>query len=105
MIQVIKVVAAMHEAAIIKVCEDLSRLKGWNLKSANGALRCVPAITKEVEAIGAARKLTGAEKNDLAVEFILRFLPLPWWLPESYARPLLGAIVSAIVDALKDKFA
>ena len=99
-----KAIAVLHISKIKAIVAELSRLKGWNLKSLGGALRCIPAIVKEVEAIGKARKLTGAEKLQLAVELTLQIAPLPWWLPESFARPFLEAVINSVVDALKDRF-
>lgn len=99
-----KALAALYIDSIKAVATELSRLKGWNLNSVTGALRCTPMVVKEVEKISSIRKLTGAEKNSLAVEFILRLVPLPWWFPESVARPMLEGFVSAVVDALKDRF-
>ena len=101
----IKELAAAHIEGIKKATEELSRLKGWTLGTAKGALKCVPVVIKEVELIGATGGLTGSEKQSLAVELLLKLIPLPWWLPVSFVRPLLEGIVDAVVDALKDKFA
>jgi len=100
----IKAVAAEHKGKLLEICSKLSTLKGWNMKSAQGALSLIPEIVKFVEGVGKVRDLSGEEKNELAVEFILLLLPLPWWMPLSFAKPLLGSVVSAVVDALKSKF-
>ena len=101
----IKALAVQHIDGIKKAAEELSRLKGWTLGTAKGALKCIPVVIKEVERIGASSKMTGPEKQSLAVELLLKLIPLPWWLPVSFVRPLLDGIVDAVVDALKDKFA
>lgn len=100
----IKALSLMHISEIKKAAEELSRLKGWSLGSAKGALKCVPMIVHEVEMIGTARELTGAEKQGLAVEIILKIVPLPWWLSERYARPLLETIVDIVVEGYNRSF-
>ena len=83
---------------------ELAKLKGWNVGSAKGLIRCLPMIIREVEKLGKLRDLTGQEKNELAVVLLLKFIKLPWWLPMGFIKPLLEGMVSAIVDALKETF-
>lgn len=83
--------------------EELSRLKGFNLRSLQGLVACVKWSVKRAEEIGVAKGLIGTDKRAFAIELVLQVVKLPFWL-EPIARAVLPWIVDAVVDALKDKF-
>lgn len=84
--------------------EELARLKGWTLKSATGFIRLLPLLIKRAEGLGSIHKLTGAEKQAYVVAVFFKLVKLPWWLPQSIAKPFLEAGIDAVVEALKSKF-
>lgn len=84
--------------------EELAKLKGWNLKSASGLIRLLPSLIQRAEALGKLNKLTGAEKQAYVVAVFFKLVKLPWWLPQSIAKPFLEAGIDAVVEALKSKF-
>ncbi len=84
--------------------QELSRLKGFNLKSLQGAIACTTWAVKRAEQVGLKEGLTGADKKEFAIELLLRAVPMPWYL-QALVRMVLPPIIDAIVDALKDKFA
>lgn len=84
--------------------EELSRLKGFKLKTIQTGIRMLPSIVKRVEKVGEVRNLTGAEKQALAVELVVALAPAPWWLPNKVYRAGLAMAVDAVVDAYKEKF-
>ena len=86
---------------IRKEAEELAKLKGWNIQSVVGVLRCLPLLIKRAEAIGS---LTGAEKQAFVAAVFFKLVKLPWWLPQSFAKPLLEAAIDAVVEGLKSKF-
>ncbi len=83
--------------------ENLSRLKGFNLRSLQGLISCVKWSVKRAEEVGVTEGLAGADKQAFAVELVLQVVPMPFWLAP-VARAILPFVVDAIVDALKDKF-
>lgn len=83
--------------------EELSRLKGFNLKSLQGLIACVKWSVKRAEEIGIKQCLAGADKKELAMEIIMQTVPMPFWLAP-IARAVLPHVIDAVVDALKDKF-
>lgn len=87
-----------------RAAEKYGRLKGFSLKSLQGAFRITVVVVKEVEAVGLREKLKGADKRELAVELLLQLVTLPWWLPKAAVRAVLPSVVDAVVDALKDRF-
>jgi hypothetical protein len=99
----IQELAASNIEEVKAAAEELSRLKGWNMKSVKGFISCLPVVIKHVEKVGEVSALNGADKNSLAVEIILKFIPLPWWLPVSIIRPLLEGAVNAVVEAINGK--
>lgn len=100
MAQDIKALAASGIEGVRLAAEELSRLKGWNIESVKGFVSCLPVVIKHTESVGEALKLTGAEKQELAVEIILKLVPLPWWLPVVVVRPILEGAINAVVEAL-----
>lgn len=83
--------------------EELSRLKGFSLKSLQGLIACVKWSVKRAEELGLIHGLKGADKKEFVIELLLQVVPLPFWLAP-IARAVLPYVVDAIVDALKDKF-
>ena len=83
--------------------EELSRLKGFSLKSLKGLISIVKWAVKRAEEIGLSRGLTGAEKKEFAAQLLLQTVPMPWYM--SYiVEAILPHVIDAIVDALKDSF-
>lgn len=82
---------------------ELSKLKGFNLRSLQGLIACVKWSVKRAEQVGLANGLAGADKQAFAIELVLQTVPMPFWLAP-VARAVLPYIVDAVVDALKDKF-
>ena len=66
----LKILADELVPAVKSVLEDLSRLKGFNLATLNQAKELLPVILKKVEVVGKVKDLTGAEKQELAVELV-----------------------------------
>jgi|CXWL01.1.fsa_nt_gi hypothetical protein len=86
-----------------EAAENLSRLKGFNLKSLQGLIACVKWSVKRAEEIGLSQNMSADEKKEFATELIMQVVPMPWYLAP-IARSILPHIIDAIVDALKDKF-
>lgn len=84
--------------------EELSKLKGWNMKSATGLIRLLPALIKRAEELGKINKLTGEQKKAFVVAIFFKLVKLPWWLPQAIVKPFLEAGIDALVDALKSRF-
>ena len=99
----IKELAAKSIAQVKAAAEELSRLKGFKLKSLTGLINIVKLVVKNVEEVGLAEGIKGADKQSLACELILQVVPLPGYVMY-FVRPLLPILVDIIVDALKDKF-
>lgn len=78
-----------------------------HLKEAHGLkgiLAAVPDVVKVVESLAKDESLKGADKKALAIEAVMGLVKLPWWLPEFFARRLLGLAIDAAVAALNKKF-
>ena len=86
-----------------KAAEELSRLKGFNLKSLQGLFSCLKWAVKRAEELGLTHGLPGAEKKQFVTELVLQTVPLPWYLAP-VVKMVLPGVIDAIVDALKDKF-
>ena len=84
----------------VAAAQDLSRLKGFSLKSLGGAVSCVKWAVKKAQSLS---ELSNEEKQAFVVELVLRVVKLPFWL-EPVARAVLPHVVDVVVDALKDKF-
>ena len=98
-----KELVAQSLAEAKRAAEDLSRLKGFNLRSLQGLIACVKYSVKKAEELGLSEGLDGDEKKQFAAELILQVVPLPWYLAP-IARAVLPSVIDAVVDALKDKF-
>ncbi len=89
---------ALPEA--IEAAQNLSRLKGFNLKSLTGVLSCVKWAVKRAQTITG---LTGEEKKQFVVELVLQVVPMPFWMLP-IVNAVLPIVIDVVVDALKDKF-
>lgn len=63
----------------------------------------VPDVVDEVEAVAEKLQIKGADKKALALDALFAAIRLPWWLPESVLRPILGALIDAAVAKLKQR--
>jgi hypothetical protein len=100
----IKKIADEVIPAASEVAAELKKLHGINMATLQAAFQMLPGIVKRVESVGKIKDLTGAEKQELAIELIIRMRPSPWWLPTPLYRQLLGWAIDSTVAALKDRF-
>lgn len=93
----------MNEPQVAAVIEevksaygDLSRIHG-----VDGFFRLLPCTVKSVEKV--VGSLRGEDKKEVALDVLFKLVKLPWWLPVSFLRPLLGAAIDMAVDLIKSK--
>lgn len=81
------------------------------LKKARGFVACIktaalvlPEIVRSIEEASkqVAGVLPGKDKRDVAIELLLEYVKLPWYVPEPVVRVILGwAIDKAVVELNK----
>lgn len=94
-------------AELIDVLDSLLQESLTELKSAKGpvagmaaAVRLIPKVTSRVETIGKDYDLDGVDKKDLAIEFILRKVKLPWWMPKVLFKKILSEAIDMAIAAV-----
>lgn len=99
----IKELAGKLIAEVAAAAKEYSQLKGFNVSSLQGFIATTRIVVKRVEDEGVTSNLRGADKKALAIEIMLKVVPLPWYIAP-IARTVLPHVIDAIVEALKDKF-
>ncbi len=83
------------------------RLAAFDLKKSRGPvavfraiIRAVPDAVGKVEEVSDRLGIKGYDKQQLAVDAILAYVKLPWYIPKSLARAILEAAIDAVVAGI-----
>lgn len=84
-----------------KAVEPLKALKGWS--GVLGFFKAAPHVVEEVEEAGKDLGLMGADKKQVAVDFILDLIP-DSWAPDWILEPLVNWAIERAVAELQRRY-